>query len=145
MDTLGKMWNAVRLSQLANDLGLGAIKLIQQRTREGIDVDGNRFKPYSTGYKKLREKAGLGTDIVNLKFSKYFGMLHEINHVVAQDLSSVSVLIDDTDKAEIAKYHNVMGAGKGKVIRKFWGLSPEEEKALTELTELEIQNVLKSL
>lgn len=145
METLGKIWEVINISERANKLALGAIRLIKKRTRQGIDISGNPFIPYSKKYARKRERAGKETSIVNLVYDDYFGMMNKIDHIVARDLSSVSILIDDKEKSQIARYHNIEGAGKGKVIRKFWGLSEEEEAQLGELAELEIKNIISSL
>lgn len=122
---------AMRSQKVLNLLGLGAERIIQARTRRGVAVDGSAFEPYSEGYAKRREAAGLPTDRVNLQRSLYDGMLSKLDHAVARDLSAVDVLITDPRKAEIARYHTVPGAGR--VYRPFLDLSDAETEQLATL------------
>ncbi len=152
MSPLENILNAFKNSELFNKLGLGSIRLIKKRTREGIDLHGSPFKPYSVQYAKKRNREGKQTDVVQLIYDDYFGMVSRIDHVISRNLESVSVIIDSLksepdkpSKAEIAKFHNESGAGKSKVIREFFGHNPEEEKQLAELTNLEIKNIIQKL
>jgi len=131
--TFQKILSALDNDKILNRLGLGGIRIVKERTRKGLDVDGKSFKPYSEGYKKKREEAGLVTDIVNLEFDDLEGMLHKVDHEVNNSLHSVQMLIDDPEKETIAGYHNIQGAGKSKVIRKFWGFSEEEKEKLRDI------------
>ncbi len=140
-----KLLDALKNQQLWNKLGLAAIRLIRIRTRKGKDVDGKDFKKYSAGYKKKREKAGLPTHPVNLEFANVGSMLHKIDHVIYNEFDGVSVLIDDPHKEQIARYHNIEGAGKSKVIRKFWGINKEEEDKLVDIAAREVENIIKKL
>lgn len=134
-----------RSRELLTKLGLGAERLIKNRTRKGVDVYGKAFKPYSAKYAEKRSKTGLPVHPVNLSFDDISGMLTEIEHVVSNDLEAVELEIKDDEKRQIAFYHNVSGAGKGKILRVFWGISDDEEKALQELADDEVSAILKNL
>jgi hypothetical protein len=141
-----QLLKALRSQAFYNKLGLAALRIIKDRTRKGRDVEGKIFMPYSDPYAASREKRGLNTHPVNLSFqdltrmlpkgykSSQQGMLNSIDHVVANDFTSVSILINDPVKEQIAVYHNVQGAGKGKVIRRFWGI--EAAKEIKQLADL---------
>lgn len=128
-----------------NRLGLAVQRIIRRRTRRGIGVDGERFQDYSDGHTRKREAKGLPTDTVDLTFSLYDGMMQAIDHVIANDYASVALLIDDRRKHQIARYHNIEGAGKSKVIRRFWGLSDEEEGEVFNLFKEDVSVMLEEL
>lgn len=142
---LQPLFDILKSQELQNQLGLGALRIIKKRTREGRDIQGNAFRPYSKGYKKKRLDNDLPIDIVNLVWDDQQGMMSKTDFIISDDLKSISLIIDDDDKKEIAEYHNVKGAGKGKVIRKFWGFSPEEEEQLQGLADSIISNIIAKL
>lgn len=123
-----ELLKALKSQTLMEKLGLGAIFIIKQRTQKGFDVFGKEFKEYSEPYKKIRKRAHLHTSPVDLFFDHTAGMLLKIDHVVANDFESVRVLINDDAKELIGTYHNTLGAGKSKVIRKWWGIQAAAEK-----------------
>lgn len=54
---------------LFNEIGLFLIAKIKLRTAEGVDADGQRFKPYSTRHAAKRASVGLPIDHVDLFFT----------------------------------------------------------------------------
>jgi len=146
-----QLLNALHSQAFYNKLGLAAIRIIKDRTSKGKDVYGKTFESYSDPYAKLRESKGINTHPVNMRFSDLFGrgtggMMNKIGHVVANDLNSVAVLIKDPIKEQIAVYHNIQGAGKGKVIRKFWGIERAVEiKQLANIGYKALVDILKKL
>jgi hypothetical protein len=112
-----------------NRLGLMAERMIQSRTRKGIDVHGRRFRNYSDQHAEKREAEGLETNTVNLEFSVYDGMLKQIGYLF-RDEATVELYFLNERSERLATYHNVDGAGKGKIIREFWNLSEEELQTL---------------
>jgi hypothetical protein len=141
-----KLLKALKSQAFLNILGLAARKIIIYRTRKGLDVEGKSFQPYSESYKKVRQRARLPVSPVTLTFEDIAGMLKKIDHVVANDFSSVAVMIDDAAKEQIARYHNIEGAGKKKVIRRFWGIrSASDIKELATEGYEAAKNILKRL
>lgn len=130
--------------KLRNTLGLGALRIIRKRTREGRDVDGNPFAPYSEGYAKRRGGRELPTDTVDLAFSVRDGMMQDLRYDIT-GTGNVVVGFGREDKAEIAGYHSVTGAGESKIVRNFFGLSDEEEKQLAELAGDDLAQLLLKL
>ena len=125
---------------------LGVEFIIKQRTQKGFDLFGQMFLPYSEAYKKKRTRAHLNTWPVDLYYDHTQGMLTKIDHVIANDFSSVQVFINDADKELIGMYHNTLGAGKSKVIRKWWGISQDSEKEkLSRIGWETIKAIIKSL
>ncbi len=129
--------------KLRNLLGLGALRIIRKRTREGLDVDGNPFAEYSESYKPKRERNELPTDTPDLAFSVRDGMMQSLRYELSD--GGIELGFDRTDKALLASYHNVQGAGKSKVIRKFFGISTEEEQQLADLIQDDLAVALQSL
>lgn len=136
-----KLEDQQRLSRI----GLGGIRNIKERTRRGVDVDGRPFEPYSEGHARKRRAKGLPTSRVDLKFSLYDGMMDQIDHVIARDLRSVAIVIEDDEKEQLAVYHNIEGAGRSRVIREFFGLSDDEIDAIEELVGDDIDDQLDDL
>ncbi len=97
---------------------------------------GNPFTPYSKSYKNKRAKAGKRTDVVDLSWSNSvpFRMVsqHNIIHQVNGSYDTVVVFMKNKEKEQIAYYHQISGAGRKRVIRKFFGLS-----------EIDVQDILK--
>lgn len=138
--------SALKSQTLLNKLALGVEFIIKQRTQKGFDLYGQMFVKYSDPYKKKREHAHLNTWPVDLYFDHTQGMLTKIDHVIANDFSSVRVLINDTEKEIIGGYHQTLGAGKSKVIRKWWGISQDSEKQkLSRLGWETIKAIIKSI
>lgn len=126
---VAELLKALKSQTLLTQLGIGAENIIRLRTQAGFDIFKHAFTPYSLGYQKKRKKFHRDIWPVDLNWTRdYHGMLAHINHVVATDFSSVRILIDDPIKEQIGQYHQNLGAGKGKVIRKFWGISQQVEK-----------------
>lgn len=55
--------------QLNREIGNFIVARIQQRTSQGKDVEGRRFKPYSAAYALFRELSGRPTNVVDLFFT----------------------------------------------------------------------------
>jgi len=136
---------AFKNQKLWDQVDLAVIRIIKKRTREGKDVDGVNFKPYSEGYKRKRQLNALPTHIVNLQFDDIKGMLQNVTHEVDNDFEASKVFIGDAEKELIASYHNEKGAGKGHVIRKFWGVSESEEEKIQDIAAVEVAKIIKSL
>jgi hypothetical protein len=122
-----KLLKALHSQKLMNELGLAVIQIIKERTRRGSDIEGKSYGEYSKSYIKVRERHGLPTSPVTMTFDDVSGMMQKIDHLVATDFSNASVFIDDRAKEQIARYWNMEGAGRKKMIRTFWGISLKSE------------------
>lgn len=142
-----KLLSALKSQEFYNKLGLAAIRIIKSRTRKQVDVQGDFFKDYHPSYVQRKRRLGFADpETVNLTLSKYRGMLNSIDHEVSSDLQSVAVYFDDKAKEQLAVYHNIMGAGKGKVIREFWGIEMQEEiDQLSSLGYRLLKNIFRKL
>ncbi len=81
------------------------------------------------GYKGLRELVGKETDKVRLSWSgKMMRNFKILRTTVAR--GSVQLGWTDSKLAQIASYHNDLGAGKSKITHKFVGLSKGEVRQM---------------
>lgn len=146
-DTLIGLINGLQAQTTLNRLGLAGARLIRKRTREGKFLPGSSpgHQTYSEGHKKRREKLGLPTGRVNLQMNTIDGMMNSIDHVIGRKLEDVELVFTDPEKAEIASYHNELGAGKNKVKRVFFDFNQKEDQMLTDLVGKDIANHLRKL
>lgn len=143
---INKLLRELHSADWLHALGLNAIRIIRKRTFAGKDVYGKSFQKYSPGYARKRERAGLLTHPVNLEFTRVSGMLDSLEHVVLQDLSDVQVKFTSDEAQQLARYHNIEGAGKSRVIRKFFGIELRtEKKQLEKIGAAEIKKLLQKL
>lgn len=84
------------------------------------------------GYKWYREQSGRGSSIVDLVWSR---KLRRSLTVLKTDIKTGLIEIGHSDKRsdQIAQYHNELGAGKSKKIRKYLGLTEDELEGLSKL------------
>jgi len=142
---LNALADKLHSQSLMERLGLMAERFIGKRTREGKDVSGSPFQPYSEPYKKKREKAGLSTHPVNLMWDEYTGMMRRVDHLVSRNFDKVLVYINDPHKRRIARYHDKSGAGKSRVVRHFFGLSDAEKKQIYDRANQAVADIIRGL
>ena len=126
------------------DIGDFAITRIRQRTERGIDVDGQAFAPLSPAYARAKQDAGLRPD-ADLTVSGR--MLNDMRATVPEagvvEIAFVSRGGRATGRtfiqrsravgaADKAFFHNEAGAGRSRVIRKFFDLSDEDMAVIYE-------------
>jgi hypothetical protein len=141
----------------ANLVGNKAVDFIQDNIDKNIDYEGNAFQPYSFGYWLSKyKKRYAGRKMVKGKQSKAFatymnsaksewagdkkvnltktGAMRASLSVIEYKESAKTIVIGfvDQESAQKAYWHNVSGAGKGKVLRKFMGLRPAQEQDLAD-------------
>ena len=126
---------------LLDSLGTAAIARILERTASGKDIGGEPFRPYSKEWKKRRREKGRPTAVVDLRFEGR--MLDDIRYSAESDRGLVRIHFSGTEEGRKAYYHNEAGAGKGKVKRRFFGLSEEDAAALEGIVTGHIERVLK--
>jgi len=102
------------------------INMIQDRTESGKGYLGV-FRPYSTAYAKFRGNRGRQITPVNLNFTGR--MLSSIaSRRVSRGVQEI--YFTRAEEARKAYFHNVTGAGKGRVTRKFFGFNQTEKSML---------------
>jgi hypothetical protein len=139
-------------------IGYKAIEFIQSNIDNSIDINGNAFTHYSFSYwlkkhglsSKSRSKKGrkskleqfnsawLSDSTVTLTET---GAMRASLSIIDTDsnLNTITIGFLDKESATKAFYHNVSGAGKGRIIRQFLGLRQQQEQDLTEFAAIEMQ------
>ena len=132
---LERLAEGLRSAALLHKIALAAERSVKSNTRQGLDADGRPFRrartaksgsPYSPGHARKRKAVGLPTNIVNLNFDTRTGMLSRIDHILASDLSSTTVLFTDAGKEQLARYAHDYG-------RVFFAVSDETQDRITEI------------
>jgi hypothetical protein len=121
---------------IMKDIGENAVKLIQDRTTSGQDVDHQTFHDYSNYYKKKSGKA----DPPDLKKS---GAMLRAMKVYVTDALTVVVRVVGGKEYNIGMQHQ---AGKqGMPQRKWFGVShtTDKNKLLTKLKKLLMAKVMR--
>lgn len=148
---VAKKFPPVRLRYAARQVARREIELIRERTQRGLDTQGRPFSAYSSTYVKAKQRIikqgwrvrrgrGRNARLVSLNptafaanrvgdwmrlsgrmFSDMY--VKAVNVIKQSNGYAVTYTLDfKTARSKaIAEYHNITGAGKGKVLRKFWG------------------------
>ena len=105
---------------------LHGINMIEDRTESGGGYNGV-FRPYSEVYAKFRSKKGRQVTPVNLNFS---GRM--LSSMAARRVRRgvQEIYFTRSEEARKAYFHNVTGAGKGRITRKFFGFNQAEKSML---------------
>lgn len=118
----------VRRSSVKTEFGRQAIREIRKRTLDGIDKNGNTFKPYSSSYMDSDDFKIYGkSSKVNLKLT---GAMQASMEVVSQSNDTVTIGITDNEEMQKALGH-INGSGH-LPIRDFFGLPDESQKRILE-------------
>jgi len=104
--------------------GFRIIELINENIEKGVDIEDQPFAKYSPKYRIWKEKR-YPQDRGKVNLTAKGTMLQALNTVKAMD-NEITIGFDDEEQARIAYYHNISGAGRGRVIRKFLGLREEQ-------------------
>lgn len=124
---------------------------IRKRTQEGKFLEGSApdAKNYrSKSYKKRRTERGLPTDRVTLHYGGEMLDAMRGETKVFQDRIELHfgyLPNAESEARKLAEYHNNMGAGKARVIRRFIGLSQEEETELIKIAEAQLETKLRQV
>lgn len=125
-----------------NKLGLLGVRTMKKRTREGRDVYGKPFKPYSAQHADRRAMLHLPTNVVNLQMNDIDGMMNSVDYDVSTKADSVSFFLNRPEKEELMRIHSFLGAGKSKVIRKAWGFSNKEKQHFIKKVAIDLKNLI---
>lgn len=98
--------------------------ITKKNGRIGYIVLGGYF-----ALKSARFATGAGIVDLQVRGVRGGGMLSGIN-IVAEDASSITIGFSNEDAAKLALYHTRLGAGKSRVIRDFFGITPEQVKQI---------------
>lgn len=136
---------AVRAALINEDalsnVSRAATEMILKRTDGGVDFEGTAFEPYSSAYKKVREKKGRPLDKADLKSTGQ--MLDDLAVEVSAAEKRSEIFFKSEESVRKAHRHQISGSGKDKVLRRFFGLSEEEKSGLTGMYSAHVEKVLK--
>lgn len=97
---------------------------------------GDLWMVFERGYKQLRQMKGLPSDSVDLRDrgTMLDGMRSQARSKEARVEMDVGYIegYSPAESVTLAEYHNRLGAGPNKVIRRFVGLTEQEEKKVTD-------------
>ncbi len=149
----GSSSGAERYSEKPFALPAGAVSTRAYSQLNGNDEEASSFITRNGelwlvikgGYKKLRELEGLQSSKVDLKRRPGSGMLNALNVIkIEPEENAVEVGFTDRESEQIAIWHQIKGAGKNKVIRKFVGHTTKEESTLSKSAQKNIfQNITR--
>jgi len=126
------------------------IRNIRTRTEKGISVNGSRFTPYSRkpyffnvgteggepryktfqgGYAQFRQFKGRQSNYVDLNFSGR--MFSSLTSRIRPTKGTLFFRQADANKK--AFYHDIAGAGKGRVVRPFFSINDKEADKIGQL------------
>lgn len=99
------------------------IELINANIDAGVDIEGVPFETYSEAYEAWKRDRYPQGERVNLTLTG--NMLSALTHVPGE-ANQVVVGFSNSQAAELAYYHNISGAGRGRVLRRFLGLRDDQ-------------------
>ena len=136
LEQIQKQFPSVIKQTLANVSAL-QIRNIRDRTqRKGISVNGSPFKEYSEGYKRAKVKESGVVDLTDTgqMFSSLTSKIRP---------SKGTLFFRNMFANKKAFFHDKAGAGKGKVIRPFFGINRQEEKQIVKVFVDKISKIVK--
>lgn len=107
-------------------------------------TSGNKWVVVKGGYKDLKQRR-FGADNVNLQVRglRGKGMLGSLA-VIQKKENEIIIGFSNSEASQLAMYHEVLGAGKSRVKRQFMGISPAQQKELTNQIQDEIKKVVEN-
>ncbi len=154
-----KKYSPARLRVAARAVANEEIEIIRERTQRGLDQNNNPFRPLSSTYRKTKQgiidrgyKAGRGRGkkrrFVSINptgfaadsaddFMRLSGRMFSDMYIKSLNVGKsprglvVNYELDfkTARSKKIAEYHNKLGTGRRKVLRKFWGAARGPEYA----------------
>ena len=120
-----KIPNAIKRA-LAN-VSAFQIRNIKDRTqRKGIDVNGSPFKPYSKSYRRRLVKQSGVVDLTDTG-----QMFSSLTSKITP--SKGTLFFRQAQANKKAFYHDIAGAGKGRVVRPFFSINDREADKIGQL------------
>jgi phage gpG-like protein len=118
------------------DLVTATAKIIRDRTRRGIDVDGKTFTAYSEAYEEIKKQPKRNVDLVDLTLHNRL-----LSSMTPKPMVNGAMLyFADSERRKIAYFHQ---AGGRVPQREFFGLSEGEAKQLLTRLETKLRERMK--
>jgi len=112
------------------------IRNIRDRTqRKGVSLHGSRFKAYSAGYKRAKVKESGVVDLTDTG-----QMFSALTSKISTNKGTLFFRNMFANKK--AFFHDKAGAGKGKVVRRFFGINSKEEKQIINVFNKKISKII---
>ena len=147
-----------KIKEILANVSAGQLRRIRIRTEKGKSVHGSPFAPYSTkpfffnigresnprykffegGYREFRGATGRNTK-PDLNFRG--NMLSAMTTKVTS--SKGSIFFGRQEENRKAFFHDVEGAGKGKVVRPFFSINKKEEDLIFKEFDIKLEKILK--
>ena len=147
-----------KIKQILANVSASQLRRIRLRTEKGKSVSGSPFTPYSTkpfffntnpegqprykffegGYREFRGSKGRSTK-PDLNFRG--NMLSAMTTKVSSDKASLFFRRQEENKK--AFFHDIKGAGKGRVVRPFFSINNKEEDLILKEFAIKIEKILK--
>lgn len=136
LEQIQKRFPSVIKQTLAN-VSATQIKNIRFRTqKKGISLNGSPFKPYSDGYKRAKVKESGVVDLTDTQ-----QMFSSLTSKITP--SKGTLFFRNMFANKKAFFHDQAGAGKGKVVRRFFGINRQEEKQIVKVFVDKISKIVK--
>ncbi len=117
---------------LRQEIADAVVRVVQERTAEGVSAKGNKFKAYS---KKYAEKKGVGVGDVDLRL---FGDMLESLDMIESTPQTITLGFDDELQNAKAWNHNT---GDTLPKREFLGLMKKEMQVIAEQFAEQVQSL----
>ena len=111
---------------LANVSAFQIVNIRNRTQRKGVDVNGSPFKPYSKAYRRRLVKQSGVVDLTDTG-----QMFSSLTSKITP--SKGTLFFRQAQANKKAFYHDIAGAGKGRVIRQFFGINDREADKIGQL------------
>lgn len=111
---------------LANVSAFQIVNIRNRTQRKGVDVNGSPFKPYSKAYRRRLVKQSGVVDLTDTG-----QMFSSLTSKITP--SKGTLFFRQAQANKKAFYHDIAGAGKGRVVRPFFGINDREADKIGQL------------
>ena len=120
-----KFPNAIKKA-LANVSAFQIANIKDRTQRKGVDVNGSPFKPYSKAYRRRLVKQSGVVDLTDTG-----QMFSSLTSKITP--SKGTLFFRQAQANKKAFYHDIAGAGKGRVVRPFFSINDREADKIGQL------------
>jgi hypothetical protein len=118
-------------------IGAYVVAAIKLRTKDGVDVNEKRFKPYSAGHRKRRAAIGLPTGNVDLYFSGL--MMSSLTHEVVDSKQVRAFFMNTADEQGVSSPSKAFFNDQ---TRNFFGVSKKDIKGIESVVQKRLDELL---
>lgn len=117
-------------------IGDAAISLIREQIDAHTDIDGKPYKPYNRAYylRKKRKKSASDSELKAVDFTVTGNTRAALTVLgVDEKNGTIKIGLSNPEAAQTMFYHNVSGAGRGRVLRRNLGLQKKNRERLEQI------------